>query len=184
MKNQTDYSDMLKKVLNCLYVIIAILALNSILLMISIGDNQSRLKTFSSSNGTGNSSTNDNNQQQELPYDVSEFIEMTTDEAMEAIQSSETQVIYIGHAGCGFCRQYVPVLTTVQAQYGYKTIYIDIDKVTSADVEKWIALDGYVASSFGRTPLTILAKDGAYVAGQLGAMSESGLREFLEANGF
>lgn len=184
MKNKTDYSDILKKMLNCLYAIIVILVLNSILLIISIGDNQSILRTFSSSSGTGGSSTNDNSQQEELPYDVSQFIEMTTDEAMNAIGSSDVQVIYIGHESCGFCRRFVPVLQEAQDVYGYQTIYIDIDKVTSTDVEKWTSLDEYVFQNFGSTPLTILAKDGVYVDGLLGYVDYDTLKAFLEKNGF
>lgn len=166
-----DYSEIFSKMLHCLYVIIAILVLNSILLTISLGS------TGSKDNNTGS------DEQEKLPYDVSQFKEMTTNQAMEAIQSSELQVIYIGRSGCGYCRAYVPLLTQAQKAYGFTTIYIDTDKLTNADSEKWMALDEYVEQSFGRTPLTILAANGQFVDGQLGYMDYDTLKAFLEKNG-
>ena len=173
MKDKINYTDILKKILNCLYVIIVFLLINSILLIVSIGTNQSNSPASSG-----------DEQQEELPYDVSQFKEMTTDETMEAIGSSETQVIYIGRSGCGFCRRFIPVLQEAQKAYGYQTIYVDLDKVTSADVDKWVTLDEYVASSFGRTPFTILARDGQYVDGLLGYVEYDTFSAFLKQNGF
>ncbi len=167
-----DYSDILKKIVYSLYVIIALLVINSILLTVSIG-----------TKGTTSTSTNDNNEQEELPYDVSDFTEMTTDQAMETIQAGGFQVIYIGHSSCGFCRRYVPVLQEAQKVFGFKTIYIDTDRLTSADSEKWMALDEYVKESFGYTPLTILTKDGKYVDGNLGYIDYNTLKALLEKNG-
>lgn len=170
MKN-VDYSDMLKKIVYSLYIVIALLVVNSILLTVSIG-----------TKGKTSTSTN-NNQQEELPYDVSQFTEMTTDQAMATIQAGGFQVIYIGHSSCGFCRRYVPVLQEAQKAFGYQTIYIDTDKLTSEDSEKWIALDEFVKQSFGYTPLTILTKDGKYVDGQLGYTDYNTLKALLEKNG-
>ncbi len=167
-----DYSSILNKIVYCLYVVIALLILNSILLTVSIG-----------TKGTTNTN-NSNNEQEELPYDVSQFTEMTTDQAMAAIEAGGIQVFYIGHSSCGFCRRYVPVLQEAQKAYGFKTLYIDTDKLTSADVEKWNALDDYVKESFGYTPLTIITKDGKYLDGQLGYMDYNALKTLLEKNGF
>lgn len=166
-----NYSEILDKIVHCLYVIIIVLILNSILLTVSLG-----------TKGTTDNNIN-TNQQEVLPYDVSQFTEMTTDQAMEAIQSSELQVIYLGWSGCNFCRRYVPVLKQAQDAFGYKTIYIDMSKVTTADEEKWIALGEYVEQNFGPTPLTILAKDGQFVDGQLGYVDYDTLKALLEKNG-
>ncbi len=171
MKDKVDYSEWLKKITYCLYIVIVFLVINSILLIVTIGNSEP--KTTASDTDT-----------EDLPYDVSEFTEMTSDEALVAMQSSELQVIYFGASTCHFCRQYVPVLTKVQAEYGIHAIYVDMAKVTTEESETWMALDEYVQTNFGYTPLTIIVKDGAYVAGQLGAMSEENLTSFLETNGF
>ena len=166
-----DYSEIFSKMLHCLYVIIAILVLNSILLTVSLG-----------SKSTTNNSTN--NEQEELPFDVSKFTEMTTDQAMETIQAGGVQVFFIGHSSCGYCRLFVPVLQQAQEAFGYTTIYIDTDKLTNADSERWTALDEYVQQSFGRTPLTVITKDGQYLDGLLGYTDYDTFKELLERNGF
>lgn len=171
MKENKNYIEVLNKITTCLYVIIAFLTLNSILLIVSIGTNQD------------NSKETNTTEQEQLPYDVSKFKEMTTDEAMEAIKSGELQVIYIGHEDCGFCRKFVPVLQTVQDLFGYTTVYLDIDKITSADKDKIIALSSDVKENFGYTPMTILAKDGQYVASHTGYLDLEPFIDFLTTNG-
>ncbi len=165
-EKRVEHSD---KIVYCLYIIIALLFVNSILLIVSIGNKGNTVLS--------------SNEEEELPYDVSDFAEMTTDQAIETIQAGGFQVIYIGHSSCGFCRKYVPVLQEAQKAFGYQTIYIDTDKLTSADSEKWMALDTYVEESFGYTPLTILTKDGKYVDGQLGYTDYNTLKALLEKNG-
>lgn len=184
MKDKIDHSEWLKKITYCLYIVIVLLAINSILLIVVIGNSSASRAFSSSSTGQDGTGEQTDSQEEELPYDVSAFIEMTSDQALEAIKSSEMKVIYFGRSGCGFCRQYVPVLTALQDTYGFQTIYVDTDKLTSADAEKWMALNEYVQQNFGPTPFTLVAKDGGYVAAQLGAMNEEGLAAFLESSGF
>ncbi len=168
-KNLIDSTNTLRKVVNCLYIIIVFLILNSILLIISIGDN---------------TTTDVDMQQEKLAYDVSQFIEMTTDQVMDAIQSEEMQIIYIGHETCNYCRLFIPVLQQAQQKFGYKTIYIDLDKVSTTDRQKISALDSFVEEMYGYTPMIIMTKSGQYVDGFVGYIDYEQFKLFLEGNGF
>lgn len=170
VEKQIDYTEYFKKITVCLYIVIAFLFVNTILLMVSINGNDS--------------SKNTNNEETETyDYDTSAFTEMTTDQAIQSMKSSDMQVIFVGRSGCGYCAQFIPVLEEAQDKFGFKTTYIDLDKVTSDDAQKWLALDEYVSENFGYTPFVILAKDGKYVDGIVGYMEYNSLASFLEENG-
>lgn len=167
-KKENNNTPWFAKITVCLYIIIAFLALNSILLIVSLGDTKTE-KT--------------NNTQTASSYDTSNFAVLTTDQIMESIKASDMQVIFMGRDGCGWCAQFAPVMEQVQAKFGFITTYLDLDDMSSSDQQKIMELDDYVKENFGSTPLLILAKDGKYVAASVGYMDADGVSSFLKEHG-
>jgi len=168
----------LEKITTCLYIIIALLFLNTILLTISLGDKKE------STTGTEETET--------LDYDVSAFISLTTDQFLNQVNESGYQVIYIGRSSCGFCAKILPVLEQAQEEYNYTTLYYDITQIIDfenqviLDEEKYdkiLALHTYVDENFGATPMILIYKDGQYINGTVGYMEYSDFATFLEESG-
>lgn len=164
VKNQVNYTDVLNKIFYVLVIIAVILGLNLIVNIVKSSD------------------TVNNNTTEELTsadYDVSEFETLTTTEAAEKISKGGTQVVYIGRSNCGYCVKFIPTLKQAQKDLGYKTIYIDLNEVTSSDQEKLIAYDSYVEENFGYTPMVLVFKDGKYVDGWVGYTEVAEFESFL-----
>lgn len=166
IKNQINYTDSLNKIFYILIVITVILGLNLIVNIIKNADN-----TSSNENNSEESTSTD--------YDVSKFETLTTTEAAEKISKGETQVVYIGRSNCGYCVKFVPILKQAQDDLGYKTIYIDLNEVTSDDKEKLVAYDSYIEENFGYTPMVLVFKDGKYVSGWVGYTELEEFKSFL-----
>ena len=165
IKNQINYIESLNKIFYVLIVIAVILGLNLIINIVKNAD------STSNENNTGESTNTD--------YDVSKFETLTTTEAAEKISKGGTQVVYIGRANCGYCVKFVPILKQAQDDLGYKTIYIDLNEVTSDDKEKLVAYDSYVEENFGYTPMVLVFKDGKYVSGWVGYTELEEFKSFL-----
>ncbi len=169
IKNQINYTEILNKIFYTLIIITVILGLNLIVNIIKNAD-----ITSSESNSEESTSTD---------YDVSEFETLTTTEAAEKISNGGTQVVYIGRSNCGYCVKFVPILKQAQDDLGYKTIYIDLNEVTSDDKEKLVAYDSYVEENFGYTPMVLVFKDGKYVSGWVGYTELDEFESFLSDAG-
>ena len=169
IKNQINYTEILNKIFYTLIIITVILGFNLIVNIIKNAD-----ITSSESNSEESTSTD---------YDVSEFETLTTTEAAEKISNGGTQVVYIGRSNCGYCVKFVPILKQAQDDLGYKTIYIDLNEVTSDDKEKLVAYDSYVEENFGYTPMVLVFKDGKYVSGWVGYTELDEFESFLSDAG-
>ncbi len=166
-----ENNKIMQKILICLYIVIALLTINTVVLILANAD-----------------VSNPEPQEEETStYDVSMFTEITADDIDEVKEIEGIQVIYVGQAGCGYCRQFLPSLQKAQEEYGYKTKYLDIAKVTTEEIQnKILELDNdekIIANNFWATPKVLIVKDGKLVDVLIGADEYSGLTEFLERNG-
>lgn len=181
----SDDSKTLQKILKCVYIIIALLAINTIILFASnvkITTEKNESNTQENENTKEETSTQENTN-----YDVSMFEEVTMDEVIDLFDSNETKLIYIGRATCGYCVKFLPVLQQAQKDYGYKTYYYDMDKLTSEDSKKILEKDneeGFLKEKFTATPMVLLVKDGKIVGPWVGALEYDDFAQFLEEHGF
>lgn len=172
-KKVIDYSEILNKIF---YSLIAIIIILILLLIVGIVKNN-------------NGSSNINNSTEEEAsgdYDVSMFETLTTGDAINKIKEGKTEVVYIGRSTCGYCVKFLPTLQQAQKDYNYKTIYINIEEMTSDDQNKLLELDNdekYISENFGYTPMVLIFKDGKLVNGWVGYAEYDSFAAFLEDNG-
>lgn len=116
-------------------------------------------------------------------YDVSDFDTLTTTDALAEIKKGETEIVYIGRETCGYCVQFLPILQQAQDEYDYKTIYIDLEQMTSDDQTKLLELDNeekYIEENFGYTPMVLVFKDGKFSTGWVGYAEYDTFAAFLK----
>lgn len=168
IKNQIDYTNILLKIFYCLVVIAVILGLNLIVNIVKSSNNSNTTTTEETVN---------------TDYDVSDFETLSTTDTINKINEGGTQVIYIGRATCGYCVKFLPMMKQAQEDLGFKTIYINLEEVTTEDQEKLIAYDSYIEENFGYTPMVLVFKDGKYVDGWVGYAEIDTYKSFLAEAG-
>lgn len=170
MKEETK---LLKKILACVYVIIALLAIDTIILFVTNVDISTESKTKTTEN-TGSEE-----------YDVSMMDTIDMDELMKTFDSKKTQVVYFGRSTCGYCVKFLPSLQKAQKEYGYKTKYVDITTVNdTSELMKKDNEEKFLEQNYGATPMVILVKDGKMVDTWVGYSEYDEFAQFLEKNGF
>ncbi len=171
-----DNTPIFNKMLICLYIIIALLALNIIISAIN-GTSGSRNSTNENTKSTTPTT------QVTADYDVSKFKAINANQFIDAYNGDETKLIYLGRPDCGFCVKFVPVLTEVQNKYKFETLYLDINTVNQDDVNRIIALNNDFFSgsdtAYGYTPMTLIVKDGKILDSQIGYSSASTLEALV-----
>ena len=175
-----------KKLNYILYLTAATLALVVILLGVVISNNNT------------NSTSNTNVESEESSYDVSMFEELTTTDAIAKIKTGKKVLVYIGRSNCGYCVKFLPTLQKAQKEFGYKTVYVDLNKVTGTDQEEWAKFGGVAklydetctdteeekCGSFGLTPQVIVFEKGKIKDGWTGYAEYSKFADFLKDNGY
>lgn len=173
VESTKDYTKILNKIF---YTTLAIAIILGLMLIVNIvKDNGSS----SSTNSTEETETTGE-------YDVSMFTELTTSDAISRIKKGNTEVVYIGRSTCGYCVQFLPNLQQAQKEYGYDTVYIDLEKMTEDDQKSLITLDNsenYISENFGYTPMVLIFKDGKLANGWVGYAEYDTFAQFLETNG-
>lgn len=179
MKKNDQIEKILEQIRNILIVIAIFLLVNVI--VTAIGNN-SKNNTYSNTSTTESDSSDNGgtgNEQQLPEYDVTSFTEVTVDEMFTKVTTSGYQVVYIGRSGCGYCRLFLSALKEAQTNFKYKTLYIDLDKVTTDGATKIKAISDSVSQSFGSTPMVIVYKDGKYLDMRLGYSEYSSFETYL-----
>lgn len=161
--------DTLKKLQVCVYIIIALLVVDTIALFASLQD------------APKNTSSED--QEESLNYDVSMFTEIDAEEYMDALNGNDLEVVYLGRPTCGYCIQFLPSLQQAQKEYGYKTLYINTDTLSDDDLTKILNTMEIDISEFG-TPTTVVVKGGKVIEKQIGYTYYSTFAALLESAGF
>ena len=165
-----ETKESLNRIVKCLYVIIALLLINTVVLI--------------AVNGNSNNASSEE-ETETAEYDVSMFTSITADEFVEAFKSDDLKVIYMGRETCGYCVQFLPNLQKAQEEYGYETLYLDITTVDSNAQEKIVNLDkDFFEEYYGSTPTVLLVKNNKIVDSHIGYSEYDDYAEFLEKNGF
>lgn len=160
----------IKRLEICIYIILALLAINTIALFASLQDPKEE---------KADAETTENTE-----YDVSMFDTITADEFVSAYNGNDVQVVYFGRSSCGYCVQFLPTLRQAQTTYGYKTLYVDIANIDEAGAGKITGLNDFLNETYGQTPLVAIVKNGEIVDYQLGYTDYSSFASLLEKNGF
>ena len=169
-----DNTKILNKIFYALIALIVISALTFITIFINVADFSSTSSTESTEEVSGE-------------YDVSMFTELTTSDALEKISDGSKYVVYIGRSTCGYCVQFLPNLQKAQEEYGYQTIYIDLEQMTSDDQTNILTVDNdekYISENLGYTPMVLVFEGGKLKNGWVGYAEYDSFASFLEDNGF
>jgi len=157
-----------KKILFCLYALIIILLVQTILPYIV----PNRIETVVGSMESA---------------DVSAFDEIEVAELKDIANSGNYEIVYIGRPNCEYCIQFIPVLQQAQKEFGYKIRYLNLDNIKSdEDIDKILLYDnkdGFIAKSFGNTPMVLIIKDNTLVEGWVGYSSYEDFENFLTTAG-
>ena len=172
-KKDLKQEEQFRKVITCLYVIIALLVINTVAVIVVNGNSTTKAETEEKT------PTEENTE-----YDVSMFKSINASQFEEAFNSSSIKVIYMGRSTCSYCVKFLPNLQKAQKEYGYKTLYLDITTVSQDDQKKITELDeSFFGENYGVTPTVILVKDGKIVDSHIGYSEYSDYTSFLEKNG-
>lgn len=175
MKEETK---LLNKLLVCAYIIIALLAINTLIVFIANVDT-------SNNNSSDNTTTEEAETSED--YDVSMMDSVDMEGLLKLFDSKETQVVYLGRSTCGYCVKFLPTLQKAQSEYGYTTHYLDITTVSDDDVSNLLKKDNddkFLEENYGSTPMVILVKGGKMVDTWVGYSEYDDFAQFLEKNGF
>lgn len=174
------------KIFVCLYIIIAMLVLNTICHFIEI----SKLNDSDSS-----TKTQTDTKTQNTTYDVSMFQEMSPSEITRKIKNGDEFVLYIGQEKCTYCQKMLPTLQQAQKDFGYTTIYLNVEsgEVTSSNEFKEMSklLDVTMTANgetkefgeFQLTPMVAVLKDGKMIDGMIGYNTYENFANFLKNSG-
>lgn len=174
-----------KKIMISLYIIIALLVLNTICHFITISKLSNKPTENVSDNKTGSSNST---------YDVSSMDQLTPSEITKKIKNGDEIVLYIGQEKCTYCQKMLPTLKEAQTNYGYKTVYLNIaaTNVNSTEYKEMSALLDVEKTSNGETkqfgefrvtPMIAIIRNGKMVDGMIGYNTYDNFAKFLEAAG-
>lgn len=163
--------EILNKIKVGVYIAIAILILNTILIGVYMSGSEANSKTLTQ-------------QTQNTDYDISMFNEVNGDEFVKKVKGSKLEVIVMAREDCGYCAQFLPTLQQSVREYDYTLNYLDINKV-GADtkaVEDIKGLGEFFAENFGVTPIVVFVKDGKVINQLVGAAEYNTYTALLEKN--
>ncbi len=180
----------IEKKVNWTFGLSVIITIISVLLLIFVLADGTEKKSNTDSDNSGNSS------EVSSDYDVSAFKEIKAQDIKKESKGKNI-LIYVGRSSCGYCIQYVPILTQVQEKYNkYKTYYIDIAKILDFNSATGGILDSeaneimqqldkdFMESNWGATPLTLVVKDSKLVDSIVGYVDAGTLETLVKENGF
>ena len=186
--NCKDNTNMLNKIFYCLVVIAAMLGCILVMLIV---------KPVNTTSNTTNTA-----QDESTEYDVSMFEELNTTDAIAKIKKGDKVVVYIGRSTCGFCVKFLPTLQKAQKEFGYKTVYIDLTKVSADDQQALAEFGGALRTpdetcqesenakasekcgQFGYTPMVVVFEKGKIKDSWVGYSEYDTFATFLKDNGF
>jgi len=165
-----------KKILFCLYIIIGLLLINTIVL-IAKGVNISGETKKITEEG---------------------LVDVSIKEALKLFDNNETKILYLGRPDCSACMAFQPTLESVQKEYGFDVYYLNINTVNSGSsdlatlknkltIQYTMKVDGSDVTEefgyfYGYTPELVIIEDGKMKDGIIGGMDSTSLVEFLQKN--
>ena len=104
----------MEKKINWILGLVVVVTILSLLLCVFVLQDDNG--TYSN-NGTTNNESSETEEEYNSTYDVSAFKEIKA-QNIEKESKNKTIMIYIGRSTCGYCVQFVPILTNVQKTLG------------------------------------------------------------------
>ena len=96
--------------------------------------------------------------------------------------ANNTQVVYIGRDGCGYCKAFVPGLKYLSEKYNFTYEYVNTDYLTEKDLDNWLKKLNVDPEEFGTPTFGVLSND-KLVSSHVGFIPEKELFNYLQENG-
>lgn len=112
------------------------------------------------------------------------YISIGIDEYLDIIKEDGYHLMFIGRDTCGYCVQFKDSINESLEDYDYNVYYLNIDNLTSEDIEKLYTTDDFFTDNEGNwgTPLTFLYHDGKRIAEINEYVDANKLISFLKEN--
>lgn len=112
------------------------------------------------------------------------YISIGLDEYLDIIKEDGYHLMFIGRDTCGYCVQFKDSINESLEDYDYDVYYLNLDNLTSEDIEKLYTTDEFFTDNEGNwgTPLTFLYKDGKRIAEIKEYVDTDTLISFLKEN--
>ncbi len=112
------------------------------------------------------------------------FNEVTLDEYLELIESSEKTIILVARPTCSYCEAFAPILSEAKDDLGLTIYYIDTDNFSEDDWTTFNASLDYLSENSWGTPLTLIVQNGEVVDVNQGYVELDTIETFFIDNGF
>ena len=112
------------------------------------------------------------------------FNEVSLDEYLELIKSSEKNVILVARPTCTYCEAFAPILSEASKELNIEVNYIDTDKFTNDDWTTFNNSLSYLSDEQWGTPLTLIVQNGEVVDVNSGYVELETIISFFTNNGF
>ena len=112
------------------------------------------------------------------------FNEVTIDEYLKLVNSSEKSIILVARPTCYYCQQFTPVLKQAMEDMNLTINYINTDNLSSDDWTSFQDSLDYLKDEEWGTPLTMIVQDGKLVDKNSGYVELDAIKDFFTSNGF
>lgn len=112
------------------------------------------------------------------------FNEVSLDEYLELIKSSEKNVILVARPTCEYCEAFAPILSEASKELNIEVNYIDTDKFSNDDWTTFNNSLSYLSDEQWGTPLTLIVQNGEVVDVNNGYVELETIVSFFTDNGF
>ena len=112
------------------------------------------------------------------------FNEINMEQYLSLISSSEKSIVLVARPTCYYCQQFTPILKQAMEEMNLTINYIDTDKFTSDDYEKFSNSLDYIKNNEWGTPLTLIVQNGEAIDVNNGYVELNTIKEFFTKNGF
>ena len=116
-------------------------------------------------------------------YNKGKLTELNVNDVEEKINNKETFILCISKTTCTHCINYKPKLKKISKSYNLEIFYIDVDKYSTSDLNKFRQYISFDNS----TPVTVFIKDGEEKTTSnriFGDLSTNKIIEKFKSNGF
>lgn len=112
-----------------------------------------------------------------------DYNEVTLNEYLDIINSDEKSIILVARPTCTYCQKFSPILKQAAGDLNLVINYIDTDKFSSDDWDKFNnSLSYYTENEWG-TPLTLIVQKGQIVDVNSGYTDLNTIKNFFTKNG-
>ena len=119
-----------------------------------------------------------------VTLEEADFNEVSLDEYLELIKSSEKNVILVARPTCTYCEAFAPILSEASKELNIEVNYIDTDKFTNDDWTTFNNSLSYLSDEQWGTPLTLIVQNGEIVDVNSGYVELETIISFFTNNGF